>query len=166
MTRRLVLINALPLAALAVVWVLLTPHSRLVFERWSVAITATVLTVAYIGFAAAFFLARKTRLNAAAAHNKFDLFLFFGLLSLPVLWGLVWHDAPFRANPYALWVVPPFVRCWLFWRVSISSVGQAYEFWRANWGPRSTFPDVDRRRIPFGRRFTDRPAEALRGLDD
>lgn len=144
MIQRYALVLLVVHVAYAAAWLSLSNHSEQAFERWSVVCAATVMTLAYGIFSGAYYWANKTRLNTAIAANKLFLCLFFGLLTLPVLWGIALH-APYdlhARNPYALFVVPPWIRCYLYWGVSLTSIAAVYEFWRRNWGPGSRFdPD-------------------------
>lgn len=160
MIRRFIL-GALALhIAYAVFWIVLGAHSEMIVERWAVAIAATVLTLGYCVLVVGFWRARKSRLNIALAVNKFYLLLLFGVLTLPILWGVIYYDAPYRENPYSFWVSPPWLRTYIYMGTSISVIGVLYEFWRANWGGGRTltWPAIDRRTRPFGRRSTDQAA--------
>lgn len=163
MIRRFALATFALHVAFALGWWMIGVHNKLVVERWAVTLCATILTANYLVLVVAYFRAHKSRLNTALAVNKLYLALLFGLLTLPSLWGVVVRDAPYRVvgNPFSYWIAPAWLRVYLYLFLAFSTVGVLYEFWRVNWGPGSwtpTWPDVERRQIPFGRRATDQPA--------
>lgn len=144
----------------ALVWLTIGTNSEYVFERWAVTVAATILTFGYCVLVVAFYKARKTRLNMALAVNKFYLLLLFGALTLPSLWGVIWHDAPYRVvgNPYTFWIPPAWFRTYIYVFTSISVIGVLWEFFSVNWGSgrKLRWPMVDRRDPTRpGRRATD-----------
>jgi hypothetical protein len=154
----------------AIAWYGFGEHNKLVFERYAVLAAANVVTATYFVFAGAYVWANKTRLNAALSLHKAYLFLFFGVLTMPIVWGLALNDAPWRLppNPYAVWIAPAWLRTYVFSGVAVTSLGALFEWWRANWGAGSRPPGFppDRRRIPYGRRRGDVPPEAVASWDD
>lgn len=144
----------------AALWIVMDGRQRLVFERYAVLSMELIACLFYGVLIIAFYEARKTRLNVALAVQKFFWWLLITFLALPTALGLVTRDAPYRtvSNPYALWIVPAWLRTYIWIGLAVSLIGVLYEFWATNWGPHSDwkYPAVDRRRpgIP-GRRRDD-----------
>jgi hypothetical protein len=157
MVRRFALMALAVHVAYALAWWLTAPSSELIFERYAVTVCATVMTIAYAVLVIAYFKAGKTRLNSALAVNKFYLFLLFGLLTLPSLWGVVIRDAPYRVvgNPYSYWIPPGWLRTYIYVFLALSTIGVLWEFYRVNWGPGSHGWD-GRERRRWIRRTADR----------
>lgn len=145
----------------AVIWLVMDQRQQLVFERYAVLTMELIACLFYGVLIVAFYEAQKTRLNLALAIQKLFWWLLITFLALPTAIGLVTRVAPSRAvsNPYALWNVPAWLRTYIWIGLAVSLIGVLWEFYRANWGtdPHPTWPQVDRRADPYGRRGTDRP---------
>lgn len=159
-TRRFMPVVLALHVAYAVLWLAMSHDQRHTFERYAVAGAEVTAFVFYLVLIVAFYEAQKTRLNVALAVQKFYWWLLIGALALPVALGAIYYGAPFRdGSPYALFNAPAWLRTYIWLGLAISLIGVLYEFWRANWGtePEPAWPQVERRRDPYGRRITDQP---------
>lgn len=159
MVRRFLLWIVILHVGYAALWIAMSPYQRLVFERYAVLSMEAIACLFYGVLIVAFYEAKKTRLNLALAIQKLFWWLLITFLALPTAIGLVTRDAPYRTaiNPYAIWTVPPWLRTYIWIGLAVSLIGVLYEFWRANWGEDATWPEIERRKNPYGRRAIDRP---------
>lgn len=130
-------ISVVGAASYAAFWTYADTLKEARFERNAVA-TCTVLGVVMGGFIGlAFIRAQKTRLNFAF----FLLFLcitgLFALTIAPNSLGIILNGAPIETNrppnPYALFVIPSWLRVGLFVVFNFAMLGGIVEFYKANW---------------------------------
>lgn len=137
--RYAIVIGLLTLAY-TIFWLTTSGKTQELFERYAVAV-CTVLGIIMGGFiSVAFIAAQKTRLNFACFVLCLAIAMLFGLSIAPNSLGVLWYHAPTGLNrprnEYALFVIPAWLRVWMFLIFTAAMAGVIVEFYKANWiGP-------------------------------